>query len=123
MVISLPGWNIPVGFCFKIIIMAKLNKIFTLEITPEQFLMICSPNDLKEIDILLQGNFYQQRMNSQICRICRCTDYDCSQCIAESGEPCYWVEDDLCSACVESDGKVVEYEDHINAIENGSENS
>ncbi|MEN6421290.1 MAG: hypothetical protein ABFD76_05025 [Smithella sp.] len=34
------------------------------------------------------------------CRVCGCTDDDCSQCIERTGKPCYWVEDDLCSACV-----------------------
>lgn len=35
------------------------------------------------------------------CRNCGCTDLDCSQCIEKTGEPCSWVEEDLCSACVE----------------------
>ena len=33
------------------------------------------------------------------CRVCGCTDDDCSDCIARTGTPCHWVEDDLCSAC------------------------
>ena len=33
------------------------------------------------------------------CRICGCTDDDCRQCIKKTGKPCYWVENDLCSAC------------------------
>lgn len=33
------------------------------------------------------------------CRVCGCTDDDCSQCIEKTGEACHWVEDDLCSAC------------------------
>jgi hypothetical protein len=33
------------------------------------------------------------------CRICGCTDDDCQQCIERTGSPCYWVEEDLCSAC------------------------
>lgn len=33
------------------------------------------------------------------CRVCGCTDDDCSQCIKASGEPCHWAEDDLCSRC------------------------
>jgi hypothetical protein len=33
------------------------------------------------------------------CRICGCTDADCRQCIEKTGEPCYWVGADLCSAC------------------------
>ena len=33
------------------------------------------------------------------CRVCKCTDDDCSQCIAKTGQPCTWVGIDLCSAC------------------------
>jgi hypothetical protein len=33
------------------------------------------------------------------CRVCGCTDDDCSGCIARTGKPCRWVERDLCSAC------------------------
>ena len=33
------------------------------------------------------------------CRVCGCTEHDCSQCIEKTGKPCHWVEDDLCSAC------------------------
>lgn len=35
------------------------------------------------------------------CRLCGCTDNDCRQCIKKTGQPCHWVEIDLCSACVE----------------------
>jgi len=42
--------------------MPKLNKIFILDITPEQFLLNCSKTELIEIDLLLQSNFYQMRM-------------------------------------------------------------
>jgi chromosome partitioning protein len=33
------------------------------------------------------------------CRVCGCTDGDCRQCVEKTGNPCFWVEDDLCSAC------------------------
>lgn len=33
------------------------------------------------------------------CRVCGCTDLDCSGCIERTGVACYWVEPDLCSAC------------------------
>jgi HNH endonuclease len=36
----------------------------------------------------------------QRCRICGCTEDDCTRCIQRTGSPCYWVEPDLCSACV-----------------------
>src|SRR5205809_346714 len=35
------------------------------------------------------------------CRVCGCTDEDCSGCVERTGEPCYWIEPDLCSACAE----------------------
>lgn len=35
------------------------------------------------------------------CRVCGCTDEDCSACILRTGHPCHWIEPDLCSACVE----------------------
>jgi hypothetical protein len=34
------------------------------------------------------------------CRVCGCTDIDCSSCVERTGMACYWVEPDLCSACV-----------------------
>lgn len=35
----------------------------------------------------------------RVCRRCGCTDMDCFGCIERTGEPCHWVEADLCSAC------------------------
>jgi hypothetical protein len=43
--------------------MPKLDKMFTLEVTPEQFLRNCSKEELLETDMLLQSNYYQMRMN------------------------------------------------------------
>ena len=37
----------------------------------------------------------------QACRICGCTNEDCSQCLKKTGAPCHWVAPDLCSACVD----------------------
>ncbi len=34
------------------------------------------------------------------CRVCGCTEDNCIQCIKKTGMPCYWVEYDLCSACM-----------------------
>ena len=33
------------------------------------------------------------------CRVCLCTDDNCSVCIQRTGKPCHWVSADLCSAC------------------------
>lgn len=35
------------------------------------------------------------------CRKCGCTDNDCRGCIERTGQPCSWIEDDLCSACAD----------------------
>jgi|GEM_PF-6767980 len=36
------------------------------------------------------------------CRVCGCTDLDCSECVAATGKSCHWVEPDLCSRCISS---------------------
>ncbi len=38
------------------------------------------------------------------CSVCGCTDKDCSQCIAKTGKPCHWVNEEhtLCSACADN---------------------
>jgi hypothetical protein len=36
------------------------------------------------------------------CRECGCTDDDCGVCIERTGEPCFWVAADFCSACAQS---------------------
>jgi len=40
-------------------------------------------------------------MSDQVktCRVCGCTEDDCSGCISRTGQPCHWAADDLCSAC------------------------
>lgn len=44
-----------------------------------------------EADILL---------DVRTCRVCGCTDDDCTECVKAQGYPCAWVADDLCSRCV-----------------------
>lgn len=88
--------------------MPKINKILTLEITPEQYLNNCSPLELREIDLLIQSPTYIRRKDSQQCIVCGCTDYDCRQCIERTGKPCSWIEPDLCSSCAASTVKIIE---------------
>lgn len=35
------------------------------------------------------------------CRVCGCTNGDCTGCITATGMPCHWVEQDLCSRCAD----------------------
>lgn len=51
------------------------------------------------------------------CRVCGCTDDDCSQCIERTGAPCSWVDEDLCTACadrmLEAVGDALPYLQHV----------
>jgi hypothetical protein len=49
---------------------------------------------------VLPGGFLGEKMQKRKCRICGCTDDDCRQCIEKTGMPCFWIEEDLCSACL-----------------------
>jgi hypothetical protein len=41
----------------------------------------------------------EEEQEQRRCRVCGCTDTDCRPCIERTGHPCYWVEENLCSAC------------------------
>lgn len=45
--------------------MPRLQKVYTLDITPEQFLNACSPEELHEVDLLLNKAAYQDKINNQ----------------------------------------------------------
>lgn len=45
------------------------------------------------------GVGFTKEFDERICLQCGCTEDDCSACIAATGEPCYWVSNNLCSAC------------------------
>lgn len=78
--------------------MAKTEN--SLNISPQQFLDQCSPNELRELELLLNSNYYQNRKNNNPqCRICGCFEGNCNKCMAITGQACHWIEDDLCSRC------------------------
>lgn len=39
------------------------------------------------------------KLDVRTCRVCECTDADCSGCVERTGKACHWVSADLCSAC------------------------
>lgn len=58
------------------------------------------------------------------CRVCGCTDDDCSQCVEKTGAPCSWVEPDLCSACVPTaaeKNRVAAIDHHYRTTKNGAQ--
>lgn len=46
--------------------MPKIDKVLTLEISPEQFLNSCSATELQEIDLLIQSPRFRNKMGSEI---------------------------------------------------------
>jgi len=45
--------------------MPEITKVFQVDITPERFLDACSDNELKEIDLLIQTERFQQRIKEK----------------------------------------------------------
>lgn len=54
---------------------------------------------LEQLAASLERQTKPRKRNAGTCRVCGCTDNDCSGCIHLTGYPCTWVEPDLCSAC------------------------
>ncbi len=45
--------------------MPEITKIFQVDITPERFLDACSDDELKEINLLIQSERFQQRIREK----------------------------------------------------------
>lgn len=58
---------------------------------------IC-PQPFVDYELVPLGEEAELRPRS--CRVCGCTDANCAQCVEKTGQPCSWVNADLCSACV-----------------------
>jgi hypothetical protein len=50
-----------------------------------------------------ENDVYVHRDETGTCRICGCTDEDCSACVARTGTVCSWVEHNVCSACADAE--------------------
>lgn len=57
---------------------------------------------VKPFDVLGKLGIYT--VDVKHCIECGCTDEDCSQCIADQDEPCYWVFSGKCSRCFDDCG-------------------
>ena len=45
--------------------MPAITKVFQVDITPERFLDACSDEELKEIDLLIQSERFQNRIKEK----------------------------------------------------------
>ena len=54
--------------------MPKITKLADFKFTVEQFLDACSRAELKEVDLLIQSNRYQSKMNPKAAKIQRLQD-------------------------------------------------
>ena len=82
---------------------AACGQMFILQ---DDFINVLPEEDAEAANTDLRHQVYmymqadlETKLSQRRCRICGCTDDDCSQCIERTGEPCHWVEEDLCSAC------------------------
>jgi hypothetical protein len=75
---------------------------------PKQVELIEEPEEIEEAAAPEEETASEESEAAEVrtCRVCGCTDADCRQCIEKTGEPCYWVEDDLCSACAPAPQKL-----------------
>jgi hypothetical protein len=46
--------------------MPRIEKVYTLEVTPEKFLEACSPLELVEVKLLLSSGRFQYRTGNEI---------------------------------------------------------
>lgn len=59
---------------------------------------------------VLKGYQRVRVIGDQRCRVCGCTDDDCSQCIAATGIPCSWVEGEdppICTRCAMAEDEAI----------------
>ena len=43
--------------------MPKITEINQINVDPQKFLDACSPTELREVELLLSSNYYQDKMN------------------------------------------------------------
>lgn len=72
----------------------KLLKSSTMKLRLDQAYYVADVAEMDQVDFVML-------LSERRCRKCGCTEEDCSQCIERTGEPCHWVDKDLCSACNE----------------------
>lgn len=62
----------------------------------------CDPRDVRigPVDI---GPDHDDLVDEQACRVCGCTNEDCTECVDILGEPCDWADVDLCTRCADDD--------------------
>lgn len=89
-----------IGFCeARFLKEAKCEVGYGLE--PVTDYPDLSPTDIQKIGHYLEAGTptLKFRLIGEACKVCGCTDNDCSQCIEATGVPCYWVAPGLCSRC------------------------
>lgn len=75
----------------------ETSKRFVLADDQEELLDV----DDQRVTITEAGRRALESVGNARCRVCGCTDEDCSGCVARTGAPCHWFEPDLCSACAD----------------------
>ena len=60
---------------------------------------------LQPVNLWVDYVVSEEEKQVRSCRVCGCTEINCNQCVEATGEPCHWVEQDLCSRCQKETAK------------------
>ena len=89
----------PQNYIAVLVINSDAGQAF-LELKTEIASLLALP-DLPYIeDPMLWGVEPIQGEFTRTCRVCGCTDTNCTHCILKNGKACHWVSNDLCSGCI-----------------------
>ena len=69
------------------------------DFSPGRYGYLLSEPVLFKTPISAKGQLCLWSFNELVCLQCGCTENDCRHCIEKTGQPCYWINDRLCSAC------------------------
>jgi hypothetical protein len=80
-------------------------KTLTLKFTDAEFKKLELAAEVDTFGMMNASEYCRHTVVDRVleirrCRKCGCTDVNCEQCVEKTGDACHWVEDDLCSACV-----------------------
>ena len=92
--LELPLYSGPIAVSLLLDILTDLRDLRNCLLAPGD-----SPEERVDWYLAQIHAEFMEARKQRRCRICGCTDDDCSGCIERTGERCSWVEANLCSAC------------------------
>lgn len=82
-------------------------RIFSAAVRALAIASFC-PGGIRFMDLHFRAQRPGHWPDLRRCRVCGCSDNDYSGCVQQTGQPCWWAETDLCSACQTEPGRTDE---------------